>query len=320
LTWILVAAFILVALGAASTGFSALAGRLIERQTPPQGRFLDLDGVRLHLLDQGQGPPVVLIHGLSGQLGNFTYALVRRLSDEFRVVAFDRPGSGYSSRARGESAGMQAQAATLAKAIRRLKLDRPVIVGHSLGGALALELALDAPDCVGALALIAPATHPLSRPPRVFRPLAIRSPALRRAFAWTLATPGGLIARMLVIKEVFAPEAPPADFAELGGGFLAVRPGSVVRASEDIIALEEDLKVLPQRYAAVRAPVGVLYGRDDHVLDWRAHGEAMREKFPSLDFELVDGGHMLLVTQPDVCARFIRRMALARAQAAASAP
>ncbi len=309
MNWVALDLLIALALLGALAAFSIVAARWIERVAPPQGGFLALDGERLHVLDRGQGPPIVLIHGLSGQMGNFTYSLVARLSNDFRVVAFDRPGSGYSTRAPGAPASVGAQAATLAKAIRRLGLGRPLVVGHSLGGAVALALALDHPDCVGALALIAPATHPALRPPRVFRTLAIRSPALRRAFAWTLATPGALLARPLAMKEVFAPEPPPPGFGEAGGGLLGMRPGNVECASADMIALDADLRTLPQRYASIRVPVGILYGRDDHILDWRAHGEAMKTAVPSLDFELVDGGHMLPVTQPDLCARFIRRMA-----------
>ena len=217
--------------------FSVVAARRIEKAVPPQGGFLDLDGERLHVLDKGVGPPVVMIHGLSGQMGNFTHSLVDRLCKDFRVVAFDRPGSGYSTRSAKSPAGVRAQAETLAKAIRALKLDRPVVVGHSFGGAVALTLALDHPDCVGALALISPATHPVPAPPTVFRVLAIRSPLLRRLFAWTLATPGGLLARTWAAKKVFAPEAPPVDFATRGGGLLALRPGNIYATSLDMMTV-----------------------------------------------------------------------------------
>src|SRR5271165_5843529 len=272
--------------------FSVVAARRIEKAVPPQGGFLDLDGERLHVLDKGVGPPVVMIHGLSGQMGNFTHSLVDRLCKDFRVVTFDRPGSGYSTRSTKSPAGVRAQAETLAKAIG------------------ALKLALDHPDCVGALALISPATHPVL--PTVFRVLAIRSPLLRRLFAWTLATPGGLLARTWATKKVFAPEAPPVDFAMRGGGLLALRSGNIYATSLDmmtVLAHSDDAENMIQRYATLRPPVGILFGRGDQVLDWRAQGETMKRTIPSLDLEIVDGGHMLPVTQPEVSAAFIRRMA-----------
>src|SRR5271157_1392202 len=137
-------------------GFSVIAARRIEKAVPPQGHFLDIDDERLHVLETGAGPPVVMIHGLSGQMGNFTHSLVGRLCGDFRVIAFDRPGSGYSTRSPKADASLRAQAATLAKAIGMLKLECPVLVGHSLGGAVALAIALDHPDCAGVVALISP--------------------------------------------------------------------------------------------------------------------------------------------------------------------
>jgi pimeloyl-ACP methyl ester carboxylesterase len=290
-------------------GFSAIAARRIEKAAPPQGGFLDLDGERLHVLDRGAGPPVVLIHGLSGQMGNFTHSLVDRLCGDFRVVAFDRPGSGYSTRPPKAPAGLPAQADALVKAFWALKLDHPVIVGHSLGGAVALAIALDHPECASALALVAPLTHPVATPPHVFRGLAIRSPLLRGLVAWTLATPASLLARNVALRKVFAPETPPADFATAGGGLLAVRPRNVYASSTEMVAVNDDLEDMTRRYPSLRTPIGILYGRGDHILDYRTQGEAMKQRVPSVDIEVVDGGHMLPVTQPDLVAAFIRRIA-----------
>jgi pimeloyl-ACP methyl ester carboxylesterase len=289
--------------------FSVLAARRIEHAVPPQGSFLALGGEKIHVLDTGAGRPLVLIHGLEGQMGNFTHSLVDRLSGDFRVVAFDRPGSGYSTRSIGSPAGVRAQAGALAAAIRAMKLDRPVIVGHSLGGAVALAMALDQPDCASALALVAPVTHPVAAPPLVFRGLAIRSPLLRRFVAWTLATPASLLARELALKQVFAPEPAPADFATAGGGLLGLRPANVYAASADMVAANDDLEAMTPCYASIRIPIGILYGRGDRILDPRAQGETMKAKIPALDLELIEGGHMLPVTAPDAVAAFIRRIA-----------
>jgi pimeloyl-ACP methyl ester carboxylesterase len=303
-------AIVLAIVGLAA--FSSTAARRIEAIAPPQGRFLDTDGARLHFVDQRIGPPLVLIHGLGGQIGNFTYSLLDRLNKDFRVVAFDRPGSGYSTSAGSVQPGNADQATMFADAIRKLKLGKPVIVGHSFGGVIALTLALDHPDCASALALIAPVTHPVVAPPTPFRWLAIRSPLLRRLFARTLATPLGLGAGDWIMRAVFAPEAPPSDFALRGGGALALRPSNIEASSAELIAglaLRHDFDSLTRRYASLDIPVGILFGRGDHVLDWRTQGLSMKEKLPWLDFELVDGGHMLPVTQPDLCAAFIRRIA-----------
>ncbi len=318
-TLMLEAVGIVATVEVALAGLAVLAARRIERMAPPQGGFLDVGGVRLHVLERGSGPPVVLIHGLGGQIGHFAHSLVPRLERDFRVVAFDRPGSGYSSPATG---GVREQAAILAQAIRILKLGKPLIVGHSLGGAVALTIALDHPDCVGGLALIAPATHPVAKAPALFRSLVIRSPLLRRLYAWTAAAPAALLARAIFFKAAFAPEPAPADFGRAGGGLLALRPQNIYVTSTELTAAFADdaIEAMPQRYPSLTVPVGVLYGRDDQVLDWRVHGEAMAQRIPSLDFELVDGGHMLPVTQPDVCVAFIRRMAAAmRREATAGA-
>ena len=314
-SWVAVVIWLAVAIAAAAitigalAEFSVIAARRIERAVPPQGRFLDLDGERLHFLDVGAGAPLVLIHGLAGQMGNFTHSLVERLSGEFRVVAFDRPGSGYSTRAEGSPAGVRAQAATLAKAIHMLGLGPAVIVGHSLGGAVALAVALDHPGCTRAVALIAPLTHPVEKPPLLFLGLAMPSQFLRRLIAWTLATPVSLLGQSWGARQVFAPEKAPADFATAGGALLGLRPLNILSSSSDMIAANDDLKQMVPRYPSLRVPVGVIYGRGDVILDWHVQGEAMQAELPTLDLEIVDGGHMLPVTCPDLVAAFLRRIA-----------
>ncbi|HYA66369.1 MAG TPA: alpha/beta fold hydrolase, partial [Burkholderiaceae bacterium] len=88
--------------------------REVEASLPPMGRFFDVPGARLHVVERGQGPALLLVHGLAGQLGHYTYGIVDQLVSKYRVVAVDRPGSGYSVRLRGTAATMQAQADALA--------------------------------------------------------------------------------------------------------------------------------------------------------------------------------------------------------------
>ncbi len=147
--------------------FTAWTARQAEKKLPPRGRFIEVDGARIHYLDEGTGPTLLLVHGLAGQMHKFTHSLLGKLTRDFRVVVLDRPGSGYSTRPRQASATMSAQARMISRFCQELKLGRPLIVGHSLGGAIALALALDHPEQVAGLALLAPVTH---RPERVRGP------------------------------------------------------------------------------------------------------------------------------------------------------
>jgi pimeloyl-ACP methyl ester carboxylesterase len=165
---LLIIVVILAAIVAGLVWFTARTARKIEAAMPPRGTFMEIDGQRIHYIDQGNGPAIVMLHGLGGNLQHFTYALVDRLANQFRVIAVDRPGSGHSTRPKQASAALGAQAATLAHLIRALKLEKPLLVGHSLGGALALTMALQYPDCAGALALIAPLTRPATTCRRSF--------------------------------------------------------------------------------------------------------------------------------------------------------
>jgi pimeloyl-ACP methyl ester carboxylesterase len=290
--------------------FTASTARKVEAALPPRGRFVEMDGARIHYLDTGgAGPAVVMIHGLGGNLLHFDYALAGRLAGEFRLILVDRPGSGYSTRAAGADATLTAQAAAISKLIGALGLTRPLVVGHSLGGAISLALALDHPDCVGGLALIAPLTHVQEEVSPVFRQLLIRSSLVRSLIAWTLATPLGIRRGPAALKEVFAPEAVAPDFALRAGGLLSLRPKAFCAASSDIVAIDDVLPGYVSRYPSLDKPIGILFGTADRLLDYRKHGQAMKASCPALDLELIDGGHMLPMTAADRCAALVRRIA-----------
>ena len=304
------AVLVLVALIAGLVLFTANTARKVEAALPPRGRFMEIDGERVHYVDTGgAGPAVVMIHGLGGNLLHFDYALASLLAAEFRLILVDRPGSGYSSRTASADATLAAQAAMIAKLIRALGLTRPLVVGHSLGGALSLALALDDPDCVGGLALIAPLTHAQEEVPAVFRRLVIRTNLVRNLVAWTLATPLGILRGRAALKEVFAPEAVAPDFPLRAGGLLGLRPRAFYATSSDLVAINDILPGYMKRYPSLNLPFGIIHGKADQLLDYRRHGEAMRLSCPALDLELVDGGHMLPMTAPDLCAALIRRIA-----------
>ncbi len=298
------------ATGAGLALFSLFTARRVEAAVPAQGRFLEVGGQHIHYTDTGSGPAIVLLHGLGGQVRNFPPELVGPLSRDFRVVAIDRPGSGHSSRPLGMSAHINHQVQTIAAMIRHLGLDRPLVVGHSLGGAMALALALDHPDVVGGLALVAPLTQPQEQVPAPFRALAVRSRWLRLLAAWTVAVPGAMARGAATLQEVFGPDPIPLDYGTKGGGLLSLRPGSFYTASSDLVAINDDLPGYAARYGTLAVPVGILFGTGDRILDPAIHGRATAAMIPGADLDLVQGGgHMTPITAPERTIAFIRRMA-----------
>jgi pimeloyl-ACP methyl ester carboxylesterase len=304
----LVALVLLLGLGLA--GFTALVARRVEASFPPQGRFVEVDGNRIHYIDEGAGPPIVMIHGLGGQIRHFTYALASRLTDRYRVIVIDRPGAGYSDRPRGTPAGLVAQAGTIAGFIRALQLDRPLLVGHSLGGAIGLAMALDHPAEVGGLVLISALTQPQGEVPPLFRRFGVGSPTLRWLASWTIALPMAILGGTAALKTVFGPEPPPRDFPTRGGGLLSLRPVAFYNTSADFMAANGDLPGLVARYPTLTLPVGIQYGTADGLLSPPLHVDRLRAQIPGLEVDLIDGaGHMLPLTQPERTAAFIRHLA-----------
>jgi pimeloyl-ACP methyl ester carboxylesterase len=307
---------VLLVAGGAAAAMLALAGvtravaRRVERAVPPSGEFVEVSGQRLHYEVYGTGAPtLLLVHGLGGNGWHFRHSLVERLARDFRVIVLDRPGSGYSTRAPGAAAGPLAQAETVAAFIRALSLDRPVLVGHSLGGAIALATAVAHPELVRALALVAPLTQVPTAVPEVFQPLAVTHPMLRWAIGHTLATPLGIVRSPVVLDTVFGPDPVPRDFALAGGGVLSMRPSAFISASTDLVAVPDDLPSLVASYPRLRLPVGILYGTADRILDPVHHGEGMRALVPHVHLDYVEGaGHMLPLTAPDRVAAFVRRV------------
>lgn len=309
---ILIILFLLIAgpLAAAVLRSRAL-GREAERLVPQAGEIQPVPGGTIHFVDLGprDAPVVVLIHGLSGQLQHFTYGVADLLTDDFRVIALDRPGCGYSTRDSDKGAALSQQAQMIWAFLDKLEVDRPVLVGHSLGGAVALAMALERPDQAHALALIAPLTHEQGEESAAFKGLAVASPLKRRMIAHTIAVPMAQRSAAAVLAQVFSPEPCPEDFLVRGGGALGLRPKAFIAASADFMAANTGIAAQQARYAtALKTPGGVLFGAADSLLSPARHGAAM-ERYGLKCEQVAGGGHMLPITVPEICAAFIRRMA-----------
>ncbi|TCQ01019.1 pimeloyl-ACP methyl ester carboxylesterase [Sphingomonas sp. PP-F2F-A104-K0414] len=294
---------------AAAAVYTRVTTKRIEQDVPADGNLIDVAGARLHYVDRGTGPAIVLVHGLGAQLRNFSYGVADALAENYRVILVDRPGSGYSVPT-GEQPGILGQSAIIARFIDKLGLDRPpLLVGHSLSGAVALGVATHHPGSVAGLALLAPMTQPPQAMPAPVASAIEGNPGARALFANLFGTPISRAAYGLRWGKIFAPDPVPADFATRGGGGLGDRPVSVNAALVELASADIDLTAIVSRYADLTIPVALLYGRDDQAIAPTIDGDRAVEAIPGATLEMTDGGHMLPVAHPQASAAFVRKCA-----------
>jgi pimeloyl-ACP methyl ester carboxylesterase len=310
---ILITLLWVVGLAAAALAlFTWFIGSRIARGFPAKGDWMLIEGERIHYRSMGEGPPIVIVHGLGGQTRNFDYLPLADLAKRWRLVLIDRPGSGHSPRRDPRKAPIPAQAQLVIAIIRQLQFkQRPLLVGHSLGGAIALSVALQQPDCVAGIGLIAPLTHHDGTVPAPFRALAIETTWLRRLFAHTLAAPLAIVNTNAALRALFGPDEAPKDFGTRGGGLMTLQPSAFYESSSDMTAVGQDLPSQQERYDQIRLPVHLLFGDGDRILDWHAQGESVRDKVPGAQLRVIPGGHMLPVTQAAATAAWLEETARA---------
>ena len=298
--------FFLILVIVLSAIFTRLTSRKIKRSIPKFGKTTVLQDAEIHWYESGQGEPIIMLHGLAGNLRNFTYALVGKLDQEYRVIAIDRAGCGWSTRSKSECATLQEQARIISEFIDKEQIKRPLIVGHSLGGAIALALALEYKNKISGLALICPATQVIDKIPDMFKSLNISSPLIRFFVAHTFSSLIGILTRKETFKVAFAPEMICDDFSIKGGGDFALSSEAFIRASEDLIFAQSSATSLVGREKELEVYTEVLFGEDDEILDAKLHGEKFSQLSGSKLTMLPGKGHMLPLTIPDQCADFIR--------------
>ncbi|MEL6318923.1 MAG: alpha/beta fold hydrolase, partial [Pseudomonadota bacterium] len=296
------------ALGIGGAGAAAaviaptLRSRAAEAAHPPIGRFVDADGVRLHVVDEGPADdpaPVVLIHGASGNVRDFTFAFSARLAARGRrVLAVDRPGFGYSERGPRAEPGPGAQARMMRAAVARLGVGggggaaRAVIVGHSLGAAPALAWALDAPESVRGVLSLAGVSHPWPGGVDAIYHWA-RAPVAGRLVSAAVGALYSGEATKTAVAGIFAPQAPPPGYMDYVGVGLALRPSTFRHNAEDIAGLKARVAEQARRYATLAVPVEVVHGAADRIVYAEIHAAGMARDAPEARVSVLDGvGHM----------------------------
>jgi len=287
------------------------SGRRAEKRHPPTGRFVDVEGRRLHYLEAGTGSPVVLLHGNGASAADFVgCGRFARLTARHCVIVFDRPGFGHSDRPSGS--GMwpaQRQAALLASALRRLDAADAVVVGHSLGTQIALALALEPSAQVRGLVLISGYYYPTLRldAPLLATP---RLPVIGAAMRYTLSA---VLARAILpgmLRLMFHPRPVAPEFDAAVPSSMIVRPWQLRASAEESWLMRSNAKWLARRYRTLTLPVEIFAGAADRVVRQAGQSPRLHDELPHSTLHLLPGeGHMLHYAMPDAIARAIDRIA-----------
>jgi pimeloyl-ACP methyl ester carboxylesterase len=301
-------------------GAAALAGlaaynvaktRRTEAENPPIGDFIEVDGVELHYLAQGSGSPIVLLHGNGATLEDWTASgLFDQLAANHRVIAFDRPGFGYSERPRTTAWTPRAQAALIARALEELGIERPLVVGHSFGTLVTLALALDDPEHVAGIVLIGGYFYGTVRADAVLTsPAAL--PVVGDAMRYTVSP---LIAQgvsPLAKKKIFHP-APVAESFDAFPIELAYRPSQIRAEAAEAGMMIPAAAMLNNRLGELDLPVTIIAGAGDKMVFPGPQSERLHKALPGSRLHMIEGaGHMVHYTATDAVAGAIEEAARA---------
>jgi pimeloyl-ACP methyl ester carboxylesterase len=270
-----------------------LAARRAERRHPPEGSFIEVDGVRLHYSDRGAGVPVVLIHGnmVTGNDYN-TSGVADLLLKTHRVILFDRPGFGHSDRPRGRMWTARQQAELLHKALRELGIERPVVVGHSWGAIVALAFAERHPADTSGLVLLSGYYFWTLRPDVLMvAPGAI--PIVGDILRFTVSPLFGWLMTPLLKQMLFSPARVPAQFHAEYSPAMSLRPSQIRATAMDGALMIPGALGLRDGYKDLSMPVVIIAGDGDKVV-FKRSAERLHAEIRGSDLQIVEGaGHMV---------------------------
>ena len=276
--------------------------RKVEREHLPAGRFVTVDGVRLHYVEKGEGAPqVVLIHGNVVTAEDFDLSGVLDLAAErgHHVVAFDRPGFGYSDRPRRAAWTPTAQADLLRQTFARLGIVRPIVLGHSWGALVALALALNHPDVVRGLVLLSGYYYPTLR---IDVPLVSLAaiPLIGDVLRYTVSPLVSAAMLPLNFKLMFGPAPVPDRFKKGFPRGLPVRPSQLRAEAQESAFMIPAVAAMQDRYRELRMPVVIMAGAKDRVVDVGRHAMRLHKDIPQSSLRVKpDVGHMLHYAVPE---------------------
>lgn len=299
--------------GPAALGAMALATwrrtKKVEQRHPPIGRFLNVDGVRLHYVDRGSGEPLVLVHGNGSQIEDFaTSGLIDLAARTYRVIVFDRPGFGHSSRPRGTIWTPPAQADLLHKALAQVGIQRFILFGHSWGASVAVAMALRHAPSVEGLVLASGYFYPTDRFDATFQVLKA-SPIIGDILACTAAPLVGRIGWARLMKKIFGP-------ADVSASFSAAIKEMALRPSQLRASAAESTLMIPNaietkaRYGELDMPVSIVVGEADQLINPKTQSIRLHGDISGSNLRLIPRlGHMVHHGSPPEVMKAINRVA-----------
>lgn len=283
-----------VALTAGVLGLAARrASKLAEQKHPPTGDFVTVGKTRVHYVKKGSGPIVIAIHGAGGNLRDYSFALLDTLAETHTVIAFDRPGHGYTDVLHESGETPTEQANLLRAAARKLGVHHATLLGYSYGGTVALAWALDDPDMITGLVLVAAVIHPW--PGKVSSLYRLGGSVFLGAAYRPLAALATNAQLVKGFSSVFTPQTPPDGYLDHIGMKLAVRPATMRANGRQVCKLKAQVAELEQQYDMLKMPIEVLHGTDDKSVYANIHAEPFANTRENAKLTLIDGmGHGIL--------------------------
>ncbi|MDJ0920052.1 MAG: alpha/beta hydrolase [Henriciella sp.] len=301
-----------VLLGIITVGLLANSGRYVrsvQNDHPASAVRVPVNGADVHVIEAGeQGPVVLMIHGASANAREYTWTLAPQLEDTHRVLMADRPGHGYSERPKNAHE-LGVQAAQMAGALEALAPgERAIVVGHSFGGAVALRVALDFPDLVDGLVLLAPVSHDWGGGGEAWYNQYAGHPLIGPAFSQLVPIVGPPQVKA-GISNVFSPQPAPEGYFEKSGVGLLFRPSQFRANALDVNALRAEMAAQQARYPDIQVPVVVYSGALDTVISPPLHVGKLKHQVEGLELvKLADEGHMPHHGEADAIAAKIREL------------
>lgn len=285
----------------------------LRRAYPPQGQMIEVAGATLHVVDIGPrdaaGPPIVMIHGASSNLETMRYPLGDLLAKNHRVILIDRPGHGWSTRERLRDSTPAIQGRMIEEGLQKLGVGPAILVVHSWAGALGARIALDYPQAVAGLVMLAPVAYPWPGGVGWYNQV-VTTPVIGRLLAYTITLPLGYFLTEPGARNVFLPQTMPEDFVEKTATSLLLRPRAFLANAWDLVTLKQAVREQAPRYGEIRAPSVVISGdAADKTVSTNIHSRPFAAVVPGAKLiVLPDVGHMVQNAAPELVVAEIEAM------------